>query len=152
MFGEHRPPIALSTTVRPFRGCIPPYPTPTSSPSGDLSSPPAVLAPGSHKLRRPQGPGPPLLSTIQGCVTSVPALPHVSGRQLQGLSTTSCWINPTPTAAKPSHARAKSAQPQLSRLPPTPGHASDWVSPERRARLGGSPLLHSQSSRKVYNQ
>lgn len=127
---EHLPP-AVSRTAELLRGRSSPGPIATSSPSRDLSYLPLVSPRAASPTQlRPPGPGPPLLSNSHGCVTSEPALSHVSRRQLPRASS---WTNPTPAAGEPSCARAKSAQPQLSRLPPKPGCVSDWVSPESRA-------------------
>ena len=57
MFGERLPPAALSTTARALLERTSPFPTPTFSPSRDLSSPPltepAVLAPAPHPTPPP---------------------------------------------------------------------------------------------------
>lgn len=66
------------------------------------------------------------------------ALSHVSRTRLLGLKTGS-GINYTPAAVKPSRARAKSAKPQLSLLPPKSDQASDWRSLECRAHWATPP-------------
>lgn len=64
-------------------------------------------------------------------------LRHLSASSFSPLSHTASGIlhelQNTQEAEKRSHTRAKSAQPQLSGLPPKPSQVPDWLSSERRA-------------------